>query len=113
MRMQVFLIAALGMPAAGPAQAGPAPDTGPAVVIHIAQATDIMSEGVVRKIDRDARKVTIKHGPLKNLDMPPMTMVFRVTDPAMIDKVKTGDKIRFRAEKIGGAYTVTVMENAR
>jgi Cu/Ag efflux protein CusF len=72
-----------------------------------------MSEGEVRKIDRDAKKLTIKHGPLKNLDMPPMTMVFQVKDPAMLERVKTGDRVRFTAEKIGGQYTVTVMESAK
>ena len=71
------------------------------------------SEGEVRKVDKDAKKVTIKHGPLKNLDMPPMTMVFQVKDPAMLDQVKAGDKVKFTAEKIGGAYTVTRIETAK
>jgi Cu/Ag efflux protein CusF len=66
-----------------------------------------MSEGEVRKVDKDAQKITIKHGPLKNLDMPPMTMVFRVKDPAMLDAVKQGDKVKFVAENIGGQFVVT------
>lgn len=74
---------------------------------------DSLSEGEVRKVDKDARKLTIKHGPLKNLDMPPMTMVFQVRDPAMLDRVKSGDKVRFSAEKIGGQYTVTSIEPGR
>ncbi|HEY6071887.1 MAG TPA: copper-binding protein [Anaerolineales bacterium] len=65
-----------------------------------------LSEGEVRKVDREARKITIKHGPIQNLDMPPMTMVFQVKDAAMLDQVKAGDKVRFSAEKIGGQYTV-------
>jgi Cu/Ag efflux protein CusF len=65
------------------------------------------TEAEVRKVDKEAAKVTLKHGPIPSLDMPPMTMVFRVKDPAMLDKVKAGEKIRFRAEKIGGQYTVT------
>ena len=69
-----------------------------------------MSEGEIRKIDNSAGKVTIKHGPLANLDMPPMTMVFRVKEPALLDKVKVGDHVRFSAEKIGGQYTVTAIE---
>ncbi|OFZ96514.1 MAG: RND transporter [Betaproteobacteria bacterium RIFCSPLOWO2_02_67_12] len=65
------------------------------------------SEGEVRKVDRDAQKITIKHGPLKNLDMPAMTMVFKVKDPALLERVKAGDKVKFQAENVGGALTVT------
>lgn len=72
-----------------------------------------LSEGEVRKVDKDAKKITIRHGPLKNLDMPAMTMVFQVKDPAMLDQVRTGDKIRFRAEKPDGVFTVTAMEPAK
>jgi Cu(I)/Ag(I) efflux system protein CusF len=77
----------------------------------LAQATSHQSAGFtdaeVRKVDKEAGKVTLKHGAIANLDMPPMTMVFRVKDAAMLDQVKTGDKVRFKAEKIQGAYTVT------
>ena len=69
-----------------------------------------MSEGEVRKINKETGKITIKHGPLANLDMPGMTMVFRVQDPAMLDQVKEGDKIRFIADKIDGVFTVTKIE---
>lgn len=69
-----------------------------------------MSAGEVKKIDKEAGKITIKHGPLVNLDMPPMTMVFRVKDPAMLDQVKPGDKINFVVEKADGALTVTQMQ---
>jgi len=72
-----------------------------------------LSEGEIRKVDKDAKKITIKHGPLPNLDMPPMTMVFQVKDAAMLGQVKTGDKVRFTAEKIGGQYTVTALEPAK
>jgi Cu/Ag efflux protein CusF len=64
----------------------------------------------VRKVDKSAKKITIKHGPLANLDMPAMTMVFQVKDPAMLEQVKAGDKVKFEAEKIGAAYTVTRIE---
>ncbi|HWA36344.1 MAG TPA: copper-binding protein [Burkholderiales bacterium] len=71
------------------------------------------ADGEVRRVDKDAQKLTIRHGPLPQLDMPqPMTMVYRVKDPALLDKVKAGDKIRFEAEKIGGAFTVTRIEPA-
>jgi len=69
-----------------------------------------MADGEVRKIDKDARKITLKHGEIKNLDMPPMTMVFQVKDAAMLDKVQAGDKVKFKAEKIGGAFTVVAIE---
>jgi len=70
-----------------------------------------LNDGEVRKVDRDAKKLTIKHGPLPSLDMPmPMTMVYRVNDPAMLDQVKAGDKVRFSAEKVGGVFVVTNIE---
>jgi Cu(I)/Ag(I) efflux system protein CusF len=77
------------------------------------QPGDALSDGEVRKVDKDAKKITIKHGPLQKLDMPPMTMVFQVKDPAMLDQVKVGDKIRFEAEKIGGAFRLTKIEPAK
>ena len=72
-----------------------------------------LADGEIRKVDRDAKKITIKHGPMPNLDMPPMTMVFQVKDAAMLDQVKPGDKVKFSAEKLGGAYTVTRIEAAK
>lgn len=72
-----------------------------------------LANGEVRKVDKDAKKLTIKHGPIVNLDMPPMTMVFQVKDPAMLDQIKAGDKIRFSAENLGGALTVTRVEPAK
>ncbi len=77
------------------------------------KSTAQMSDGEVRKIDKEAGKVTIKHGPIENLGMPPMTMVYRVKDPAMLDRLKAGEKIRFTAEKAGGAFTVTYIETAK
>ena len=75
------------------------------------QATsDAMADGEVRKVDKSAAKVTIKHGPLPNLGMGAMTMVYRVADPAMLDKLKAGDKIRFQADSVNGALTVTKIE---
>jgi Cu(I)/Ag(I) efflux system protein CusF len=69
-----------------------------------------LTEGEVRKVDKDAKKLTIRHGPIQHLDMPGMTMVFQVSDPAMLEQVKAGDKIKFAADKVGGAYTVTRIE---
>ena len=69
-----------------------------------------MAEAEVRKIDKDAKKVTLKHGPIKNLDMPGMTMVFQVKDVALLDKFVVGEKIMFTAEQQQGAYVVTGAE---
>lgn len=72
-----------------------------------------MASGEVRKVDKEAGKLTIKHGPLANLNMPPMSMAFRVKDPAWLDQVKVGDSIRFVAERIEGAFVVTRLEAVR
>ena len=65
-------------------------------------------QGEVRKIDEAAGKVTLKHGPIKNLGMDEgMTMAFRVQDPAMLKQVKVGDKVQFEAERAEAGYTVT------
>ena len=72
-----------------------------------------MSDGEVRRVDKDAKKITLRHGPLQNLDMPAMTMVFQVKEPAMLDKVKVGDKVKFQAEKLGGAFTITAIESVK
>ncbi len=69
-----------------------------------------LAEGEIRKVDTEQGKLTIKHGPLVNLDMPPMTMVFRVKDPAFLAQLAAGDKVRFRAEKFEGQFVVTVIE---
>jgi Cu(I)/Ag(I) efflux system periplasmic protein CusF len=71
-----------------------------------------MAEAEVRKVDKDAKKVTLKHGPIKNLDMPSMTMVFQVRDPALLDKLVAGEKIMFTAEQLQGAMVVTSVEKA-
>lgn len=78
-----------------------------------AQAMTDMVDGEVRKVDKDARKITLRHGEIKQLDMPAMTMVFQVKDPAMLDKVKAGDKVKFKAAGTGGALTVTEIEPAK
>lgn len=70
------------------------------------------TEGEVRKVDKEAKKITLKHGPITNLEMPAMTMVFQVADPAMFDRVKPGDKVRFVADKVNGTITLTSIEPA-
>jgi Cu/Ag efflux protein CusF len=76
-------------------------------------AAPVMATAEVRKVDKDAGKITLKHGEIKNLAMPPMTMVFQVRDKALLDKVKAGDAVRFNAEMIGGQFTVTYLERAQ
>ena len=71
-----------------------------------------LSEATVRKIDAAGGRVTLRHGYLANLDMPPMTMVFRVADPAWLARMQPGDAIRFAAERIDGAFTVVRLEFA-
>jgi Cu(I)/Ag(I) efflux system protein CusF len=80
--------------------------------VTVAQAPTV--NGQVTKIDESAGKITLKHGPIKKLDMnEAMTMVFRVQDPAMLKQVKVGDKVRFDADKINGQFTVTKIEKAK
>ena len=81
---------------------------------HPARALDAaeLSEGEITRLDASALKVTLRHGELKNLDMPPMTMVFRVKDAAVLAPLKSGDKVRFRAERIQGVFYLTHIEKA-
>ena len=84
----------------------------PAAAKTTSDATS-MSDGEVRKIDKDTKKITLKHGELKNLEMPAMTMVFQVKDAALLDKVKVGDKVKFNAEKVSAGYAVSAIEVAK
>lgn len=81
-----------------------------ATSLALAQAALPPTEGEVRKVDKEAGKVTLKHGEIKNLEMPGMTMVFQVKDPALLEKVKAGDQVNFTADKVNGAYTVLSIE---
>jgi len=78
------------------------PASGPA-------ASADMADGEVRKVDKGAMKLTIKHGEIKSLDMPPMTMVFQVKDAKLLAGVAVGDKVSFAADKIGDQYVVTAL----
>lgn len=84
----------------------------PAPAVQLAQAAigHPQVEALVRTVDKSAKKITLKHGDIPNLDMGPMTMVFQVQDAALLDKVKPGDTVRFTADKIKGAYTVLTIE---
>ncbi len=78
-----------------------------------AAAAAPQSEGEVRKVDLEQGKVTLRHGPLANLDMPAMTMVFTATDPKMLEGLKQGDKVRFTAAKKDGGFAVSAIEIAK
>lgn len=71
-----------------------------------------VAEGTVKKLDTTGGKVSIAHGTIENLNMPPMTMSFKAKSPAMLAKLKEGDKVRFRAAEVGGVLTVISIEPA-
>ena len=109
MKRKLIVVSVLALAAHIPAHTG-AMAFVPADHVVIAAADTDMTAGEIRKVDTENKKITIKHGELKSLDMPAMTMVFRVRDPAMLDQVKAGDKVRFRADKVNGAFTVMELE---
>ncbi len=75
-----------------------------------AAAADDLSEGEITRWDPRTLKLSLRHGEIKNLGMPPMSMVFRVSGAAVVGSLQPGDKVRFRAEQVNGAYTVTRVE---
>jgi Cu/Ag efflux protein CusF len=108
----IAIAALLLASATGAQQAGPSDDHEshhPAVAASLRP----QSEGEVRKVDLEHGKVTLRHGPIVNLDMPSMTMVFTAATPKLLDGLKQGDKVRFTADKKEGAYIVTAIEAAR
>ena len=78
--------------------------------VALAQTAPV--DGQVTKIDQAQGKITLKHGPIKNLDMDGMTMVFAVAEPAMLKAVKVGDKVKFEADRVSGRLTVTKIAKA-
>lgn len=78
-----------------------------AIGASLAWAQGELTEAEVRRIDRASGKITLRHAEIKNLDMPPMTMVFQMRDRTALDALKEGDKVKFKAEKIGSTFTVT------
>jgi Cu/Ag efflux protein CusF len=104
------IILATSLAALAMAQTTPAAGTQKGMPMAAAPAGD-MVDGEVRKVDKDTRKITLKHGDIKNLDMPGMTMVFQVKDPAMLDAVKAGDKVKFKAaQATGGVLVITEIQ---
>ena len=72
-----------------------------------------LTDGEVRKVDKAAGKLTIKHGAMPKFDMPPMTMAYRVKDKAMLDQLQPGDKIKFDADAVGGEFTVLSLQKLK
>ena len=88
-------------------------DHAPASSTAVKAAAIAWTDGEVKKIDRKAQTITLRHGLIKNLDMPAMTMVFKVKTPALLAKATVGDKVKFSAEMPDGVLTVTALELAR
>ena len=84
--------------------------TAPAASGAMPISAGAMTDGEVRKVDKENKKITLKHGEIKNLEMPGMTMVFQVKNPEMLDMFKPGDKVMFKAEKANGALVVTEIQ---
>lgn len=80
---------------------------------HVVPATAELVEAEVKKVDKDSGKITLRHGAIKNLNMGAMTMAFRAGDAAMLEQVKTGDKVKFTAERVNGAFTIVQLQNAQ
>jgi Cu(I)/Ag(I) efflux system periplasmic protein CusF len=76
------------------------------------QAQTATAGGEVAKLDKPGKRITLKHGEIKNLDMPPMTMSYRVRDAMLLEGLAVGDRVRFTAERIDGQYTVTALSKA-
>jgi len=112
-RIALLTVAAtLALAVTGPASAQAAPEKALASGGPDTTTAAELSDGEIRKIDKDNKKLTIKHGPLKNLDMPGMTMVFAVNDEAMLDQVQPGEKVLFQAEKMSGKIVVMKIQAA-
>ena len=82
-------------------------------LLQITPARAEMADGQVTKIDTSANKISLRHGPIKNLDMGAMHMVFGVKDPAILKQVKVGDKVKFEADRVNGQLTVTKIEKSK
>ncbi|MFN0000562.1 MAG: copper-binding protein [Burkholderiaceae bacterium] len=103
------LLVALATPALAQQKAEDHSAHHPAAAVSAAD----MIEGEIRKVDKEAKKLTIKHGEIKSLDMPPMTMVFQVKDASVLDKLKVGDKVRFVVQKSDTGFMVTDIQAAK
>ena len=110
---RLHFLAASALALAASAHAQPTPDAAARPAPAASASALPASDGEVRKVDREQGKLTLRHGPIANLDMPGMTMVFRVADPKLLDGIKEGDKVKFSADRVNGAITVTAIQAAK
>lgn len=110
-KFKTLLIVSSLLAAVGGVQA--ASHAGAPMAAPASAAATPLADGEIRKVDKESQKITIRHGEIKNLDMPGMTMVFGVKDPALLDKIKAGDKVKFSAEKSGSTIVVTDIQPAK
>lgn len=110
-RLPQFVVAAVALASAPFVFADDAHHGHGAMSTPAAKATSPLIDGEVKKVDKEAGKITIKHGPIEERGMPGMTMVFRVKDPAMLNQVKAGDKVKFKADSVNGAMTLSSLES--
>lgn len=108
-----FAVGALGIAAATLALPAPAHANGDHAHHGNAAGAAALTEGEVRKVDEQAGKITLRHGEIRNLEMPAMTMVFQVRDRTLLAGLKVGEQIRFRAENPGGTLTVTEIRRGK
>lgn len=113
-KLNILLAGLLAIGSAGAfAQAADHSQHGAAASGAAASSSMAMTNGEVRKVDLEQGKVTLKHEAITNLDMPPMTMIFRVSDPEMLKSLKSGDKVSFHAESKDGGLVVTHIQAAQ
>lgn len=114
MQPRIFLIASVAGVLAGPLLSPVALATGVHGAHHASSGAPAIStdwtDGEVRKIDREGGKVTLRHAEIKSLDMPPMTMVFRVREKAVLDKLQIGSRVQFQAVSEAGEFVVTELK---
>ena len=112
--MTLFAAAGLALALGAQAQTTAPASAADHAAHHAASApAAALTDGEVRKVDKAQGKLTLRHGPIANLEMPGMTMVFKVADPAMLDGLKEGDKVRFAADRVDGAITVIALQPAK
>jgi len=109
--VSLFVIALIALPPTVLAQTKPAAPVVPAAAS--APKAVPMADGEIRKVNKAAATITLRHGPIANLNMPAMTMDYKVANPKLLDVFKPGDKVRFTADMVGQDYVVTRMEAAK
>jgi len=113
MRKSTYLLVSVALAAAGAYAQVPGAKSGRGESVVIAKPSMPMTEGRVERVDKINGEIVLEHGDLPNLAMPPMTMAFNVADKSVLSRLKKGDRVRFNAEIVKGAPTVTRIERLR